>query len=99
MYCIAFVTHKDGMEEERARLSDAFTAYLHDRAGNPDVTVHQGGPTLGDDGESVNGLLLALEAPSLDAARAFVAGSPYGQAGLFAESHVRPWRWLTGRPG
>lgn len=87
------------MKQARERESDAFTAYLQDRGRHPDVLVHQGGPTLGDDGETVNGLLLVVEAPSLDAARAFVADSPYGQAGLLTECHVRPWSWLTGRPG
>jgi len=44
-------------------------------------------------------LLLVLEAPSLDAARAFLADSPYAEAGIFAHSHIRAWNWLTGRPG
>ena len=98
MYFVVFITHKEGAVQERGRLTDAFAAYLRDHADQPDVTVHHGGPTLGDDGESVNGLLLAIEAPSIDVARAFIARSPYGQAGLFADSHVRPWNWLTGRP-
>ena len=99
MYFVVFATHREEMGQERHRLRDGFAAYLQDHANHPDVIVHHGGPTLGDDGESVNGLLLAVEAPSLEAARAFVADSPYGQAGLFAESHVRQWNWLTGRPG
>ena len=99
MYFVVFATHREGMGQERLRLRDGFAAYLHDHPDHPGVIVHHGGPTLGDDGETVNGLLLAVEAPSLEAARAFVADSPYGQAGLFAESHVRPWNWLTGRPG
>ena len=39
-----------------------------------------------------------LEAPSLDVARAFVADSPFGKAGVLAEFRVRPVNWLTGRP-
>ena len=99
MYFVVFATHREGTGQERLRLRDGFAAYLQNHPQHSDVTVHHGGPTLGDDGESVNGLLLAVEAPSLEAARAFVADSPYGQAGLFAESHVRQWDWLTGRPG
>ena len=99
MYFVVFTTNREEMGQERLRLFDTFAAYLHDHPDHPDVIVHHGGPTLGDDGESVNGLLLAVEAPSLEAARAFVAGSPYGQAGLFADSQVRQWNWLTGRPG
>ena len=40
-----------------------------------------------------------MEAPSLDAARAFLADSPYARADVFAECTVRPWEWTTGRPG
>ncbi len=98
MHFIVFATIREEMEQARERQSDAFAAYLRDRTRHPDVAVHHGGPTLGDNGEAVNGLCLVVEAPSLDAARAFVAASPYGQADLLAESNVRPWKWLTGRP-
>ncbi len=99
MHFIVFATHKGEMGQERMRLSDAFGAYLHDSTSHPDVTVHHGGQTLSESGETVTGLVLVLEAPSLEAAQAFIAGSPYAQAGTFAESHIRPWNWLTGRPG
>lgn len=99
MHFVVFATHRDKTGQARERLAAAFAGYVGDRGRHPDVTVHHGGPTLGDDGETVNGLLLVVEAPSLSAARAFLVNSPYGDADLFAESHVRPWRWLTGRPG
>ena len=99
MYFVVFATHKEEMGQERLRLQDAFAAYIHDRTQHPDVTVHQGGQTLSDSDQTVTGLALVVEAPSLEAAQAFVAGSPYGQAGTFAESHTRQWNWLTGRPG
>ena len=38
------------------------------------------------------------EAPSLDVERAFVADSPFGKAGVLAESQVRPVNRVTGRP-
>ncbi len=99
MHFVIFATHRDGTGQERAGLSEAFAAYLHDDGRHPDVIVRIGGPTHGGDGETVNGLLLVVEAPSLGAARTFAADSPYGQANIFAELHVRPWNWLTGRPG
>ena len=98
MYCVVFATVKEEMKQMRKQHSDAFAAYLRDDNQHPGVSVHQGGPTFDDDGETVNGLCLAVETPSLDAARAFVADSPYGQSNLLEESHVRPWNWLTGRP-
>ena len=57
-----------------------------------------GGQTLSESEQIVTGFVLVIEAPSLEVAQAFVAGSPYAQAGTFAESHIRPWNWLTGTP-
>ena len=98
MYYAVFVTHKPDMSQTRSDLYDAFAAYLRDHPGHPDVTYHHGGPTLADNGEDVNGSLLVIQAPSIEAARAFVADSPYAKAGIFAESQVRRWDWTTGRP-
>lgn len=99
MYFVVIATHKEEMRQERLRLQEAFAAYLHDTSHHPDVTVHHGGQTLRERDQTVTGFVLVLEAPSIEVAQAFVAGSPYAQAGTFAESHVRPWNWLTGRPG
>ena len=99
MYVAAFVTDKPGVTHVRSDTREAFQAYLRDHPAHPGVVVHHGGPTLADDGESVVGLLLVMEASSLDEARAFVADSPYAQADLFAECDVRAWDWTTGRPG
>ena len=99
MYFIVRATYTEDTERVRERPENAFAAYLHDAARHPDVIVHHGGPTLGEDGETADGLVLVVEAPSRDAVRAFVAGSPYAAAGLLAETRVRRWSWLTGRPG
>lgn len=98
MYFVVLATHKAEMREERLRLEDAFAAYLHDPTHHPDVTVHHGGKTLSESDQTVTGLVLVLEAPSLEVVQAFVADSPYAQTGTFAESHIHPWNWLTGRP-
>ena len=99
MHFMVLATFIEDTERVRERPADAFGAYLHDQSRHPDVIVHHGGPTLGDDGETADGVLLVVEAPSLGAARALVADSPYGEAGLLAEIRVRAWSWLTGRPG
>ena len=50
------------------------------------------GPTLDDEGQSPVGSVVIVEAESLEAAKAFAAGDPYAQAGLFESSTVMPWR-------
>ena len=63
------------------------------------MTVRDGGPTLAEDGTSIVGLLLTVEAPSRGEAQAFMADSPYGKANLFADLQIRQWDWMTGHPG
>ena len=99
MYVVAFVTHKPGRVEAGSELQNAFIDYLRDHPDHPGVVVHNAGPTLSDDSETIVGLLLIGEAPSLEAAHAFLADSPYGKADIFADVQVRPWEWRTGRPG
>lgn len=98
MYFTVFATHKPEANVRRNELFDEFGAYLRNHTDHPDVVVHHGGPTLADDGATVVGLLNVIEAPSLEAARAFVDDSPYAKAEIFADVHVRPWDWMTGRP-
>ena len=86
MYVVAFVTHKPGRVQAGSELQGAFIDYLRNHPGHPGVVVHNAGPTL-------------AEAPSLEAARAFLADSPYGKADVFADTQFRPWDWRTGRPG
>ena len=95
MYIVAYVTHKPERVQSGSELQGAFIDYLRN---HPGVVVHNGGPTLDDDSQSIVGLLLILEAPSLEAARAFLADSPYGKADVFADTQFRPWEWRTGRP-
>ena len=95
MYFVVWNTHTAGTEETRRNESDAMKAYLH----NPSrVTLHHGGATLDDNAETVVGGLMIIEAPSIEVALNFVADSPFGKAGIFAQSQVQPWNWLTGRP-
>lgn len=50
------------------------------------------GPLLDDDGAAPVGSLLIMTFDDLAAARAFAAGDPYNEAGLFASVTVRPIR-------
>ena len=99
MYVVVFATDKPGVADLRNETREEHRAYLRDHPAHPDVVLLHGGPTLADDGESANGLLMVVEAPSVDAARAFLADSPYEKAGVLAESQVREFDWVTGSPG
>ena len=56
------------------------------------------GPFMSEDGQTMAGSLIIVEADSLDAAKGFSADDPYAQAGLFSHVDVRPWRWTLGAP-
>ena len=99
MHCVVFTTHKPGRVQTGSEIQKAFAAYLVDHPDHAGVVVHHGGPTLSDDLQAPLGTLLIVEAPSLEAARAFVADSPYGKDDVFAECAVRPLDWRTGGPG
>ena len=99
MYFAIIGTDKPGVAEKRSGLQESFIAYLRDHPDHPDVTVHEGGPMLAEDGESIVGLLLVVEAPSREAAQAFAMDSPFGRAEIFSDLVVRQWDWRTGRPG
>ena len=99
MYFAVIGTDKPGVEKARSELQDSFIAYLRDHPDHPDVTIHNGGPMLAENGESIVGTLLTIEAPSREAAQAFVMDSPYAKAELLADVQVRQWDWRTGRPG
>jgi uncharacterized protein YciI len=56
------------------------------------------GPFMSEDGQTMAGSLIVLEAADLSAAKEFSAQDPYMQAGLFAQVDIRPWRWTLGAP-
>jgi uncharacterized protein YciI len=47
------------------------------------------GPFLSDDGEGMEGSLLAMDFPDRAAAEEFAAGDPYRKAGLFQSVSIR----------
>ena len=96
MYFVIFATDKPGKEQEHNDAMDEFRAWLNSHPEHPDVIVHHGGPTLADDGQTVNGTLNVIEAPSIEAAKAFAADSPLRKRDIYAEYHIRPWDWRTG---
>jgi len=51
------------------------------------------GPFTEEDGQTMNGSLIVIEAPSLAEAREIAEGDPFARAGLFAAVEIRPWLW------
>jgi uncharacterized protein YciI len=58
--------------------------------------VKLGGPLMDEDGTSMIGSMLILEAEDRAQAEAFVANDPYSLAGLFHSAEVHPWNHLIG---
>ena len=56
------------------------------------------GPFLEEDGKTMCGSLVVIEAPSMDAARNIAAGDPFAKIGLFASVEIRPWLWAMNKP-
>lgn len=98
MYFVIFITDKPGVGQTRLAMVDTIRAYLHEHPAHPGVSLHHAGPTLTDTGETITGSLIVVEAPSLEAVRAFVADHPLNKAEMLADWQVRPWDWRTGRP-
>jgi hypothetical protein len=78
----------------RAEVRPKHLAYIEKHK----TRVKVAGPFLSDDGQTMVGSLIIIEAEDIDAARAFAADDPYQRAGLFAEVDVKPWRWIVGAP-
>ena len=53
------------------------------------------GPMYADDGATPIGSVMAIEAESLEAAKAEFAKDPYAAAGLWAKTEVRQFNWVV----
>lgn len=80
---------KPGHLEVRQANRAAHLAYI-DTTG----IVEMAGPFI-EEGKMC-GTLLVLQADSLDEARQWVAGDPYGKAGLFESVSVTEWKKVIG---
>ena len=90
-----------GVRNERQRVREAHRARLRTPAPHP-VTLLAAGPMLGGPDEAMNGTLLIVGAPSLEAVQRFVDDDPYVLAGVYASVDIQPWRcglgpteWIT----
>lgn len=92
MLFVAICLDKPGHVDLRLATRDAHLAFLAGHAAH----VKLGGAFLDAAGEKPIGSMLIVEAEDEAAARALLAGDPYGQAGLFASVELRPWRRAVG---
>ena len=76
---------KPGALQTRLDNRDAHVAYLKGSG-----VVSQAGPLLDDEGQMC-GSLVILDVEDMTAAEAWVAGDPYGHAGLFDSVELIPW--------
>jgi hypothetical protein len=88
MLFIFVCTDKPGCQPLRLANRADHLSYLHKFL---DVLM-AAGPTLSDDGQTMNGSVLILDFPDRAAAEAFAAGDPYAKAGLFESVIIRPWK-------
>jgi len=97
-YFFAVVANdRPGMQAVRARERRAHREYLR-APGAHRVTVRLGGPLLADDGRTMNGTLLVVEADSVADVARFVADDPYSLNGVFDRIEIRHWAWGLGNP-
>lgn len=61
-------------------------------------TLKFAGPFTAEDGETMTGSLIVIEADTLDTAKEIAAADPFAKAGLFASVDIRPWKWSLGKP-
>jgi uncharacterized protein YciI len=84
LYCVDKPDHAQVRADNRP-------AHLDYLKGNVDRLVIAG-PMTSDDGNSVLGSLLVIEAADRAEAEAFAAGDPYAQAGLFEKVEIKAFK-------
>ena len=60
------------------------------------IEIVMAGPMVGDDGESVTGSFLVVEADNRAQAESFSANDPYAKAGLFDSVLINAWKKTVG---
>lgn len=88
MYFLIIAQDKPGMLDKRLETRPAHKAYVArtDLPARPMI----GAPLAGDDGETMTGTFLIVEAPDREAAEAYADGDPYVAAGIFESREIIP---------
>ena len=83
---------KPGSSAVRKDNQPAHVEYLKSKP----IQIVMAGPIVGDDGESVTGSFLVVEADSRAQAETFSANDPYAKAGLFGDVLINAWKKTVG---
>ena len=94
MLYAAICTDKPGSLDKRKANRPEHLAYLKSLG----EALVLAGPFSEEDGTSMNGSLIVVEAASLEDARKLFDGDPFAKAGIFASVEIRPWLWSINRP-
>ncbi|MBT3658775.1 MAG: YciI family protein [Rhodospirillaceae bacterium] len=78
----------DGGLELRKANRDAHIAYLQ----NHKSQLVAAGPTLSDDGETMNGSVIIMAFAGRAAAQTFCDNDPYAKAGVFENVSITAWK-------
>ena len=88
MYCL---DKQDSLELRMAN-REAHLEYI----GSSSVKIQTAGPLLDEQGESMCGSLLILEAENIEKVRELNRNDPYQKAGLFSSVEIRPFKKTVG---
>lgn len=92
MYFVIYAKDKPNHTDVRAANRPDHVAWL--KANN----FHVAGPLLAQDGETMIGSMLILEANSKADATALIKNDPYAKAGLFDTVELHAYNWAIGAP-
>ena len=93
LYALICIDRPDSLAVRQANRPEHL-AYI-ERLGD---TIVLAGPFIDADSQAMNGSLIVIDAPSLEAAQEIAAGDPFAKAGLFASVEIRPWLWTINNP-
>ena len=94
MHYVAICLDKPNSAKVRLENRSAHLDYLRTHAD----AIKSCGPFLADDGETMVGSMLIIEADDRTGVDKLLARDPYQKAGLFDSVEVRGWRWVIGSP-
>ncbi|MEG6508176.1 YciI family protein [Methyloligella sp. 2.7D] len=95
MYYALICTDKPGSLALRKEKRPEHAAHLQSLGD----TLIFAGPFTEEDGESMNGSLVVVEAASMEEAKALSEQDPFFKYGVFETIEIRPWKWTMKKPG